>query len=101
MKKRSWVNTGYIGLVMAFLYAPIVVMAVFSFNESKSRALWTGFTLDWYKKLFTNEVILSSLGHTLLIAIISAVIATVIGTLAAIGINAMGRWMKSLVLNTT
>ena len=46
MKKRSWVNTGYIGLVMAFLYAPIVVMAVFSFNESKSRALWTGFTLS-------------------------------------------------------
>ena len=101
MKKRSWVNNGYIGLVMAFLYAPIIVMAVFSFNESKSRALWTGFTLDWYKKLFTNEVILSSLGHTLLIAIISAVIATAIGTLAAIGINAMGRWMKSLVLNTT
>ena len=101
MKKRSWVNNGYIGLVMAFLYAPIIVMAVFSFNESKSRALWTGFTFDWYKKLFTNEVILSSLGHTLLIAIISAVIATAIGTLAAIGINAMGRWMKSLVLNTT
>lgn len=102
MKKcNSLLGRGYMGLIMAFLYAPIAVLIVFSFNSSKSRALWTGFTLDWYKKMFTNEMILSSLANTLIIAIISTIIATIIGTLAAIGINAMNRWVKSLVLNIT
>ncbi|MEA5136345.1 MAG: ABC transporter permease [Candidatus Fimivivens sp.] len=100
-KSNSLLGRGYLGVVMAFLYAPIAVLIVFSFNSSKSRALWTGFTLDWYKKMFTNEMILSSLANTLIIAIISTVIATIIGTLAAIGINAMNRWVKSLVLNIT
>ena len=102
MKKRSsLLSSGYLGAVMAFLYAPIAVLIVFSFNSSKSRALWTGFTLDWYKKMFTNEMILSSLANTLIIAAISTIFATIIGTLAAIGINAMNRWVKSLVLNIT
>jgi len=102
MKKRNYLlRNSYIGAVMAFLYAPIAVLIVFSFNSSKSRALWTGFTLNWYKKMFTNEMILSSLANTLIIAVISTIFATVIGTLAAIGINAMNRWIKSLVLNIT
>ncbi len=100
-KRTSLLSSGYLGAVMAFLYAPIAVLIVFSFNSSKSRALWTGFTLDWYKKMFTNEVILSSLANTLIIAVISTIFATIIGTLAAIGINAMNRWVKSLVLNIT
>ncbi|HWP51152.1 MAG TPA: ABC transporter permease [Clostridia bacterium] len=100
-KRRSLLSSGYLGAVMAFLYAPIAVLIVFSFNSSKSRALWTGFTLDWYKKMFTNEMILSSLANTLIIAAISTIFATIIGTLAAIGINAMNRWVKSLVLNIT
>ncbi len=100
-KRQSLLGSGYLGLVMAFLYAPIAVLIVFSFNSSKSRALWTGFTLDWYKRMFTNEVILSSLANTLIIAVISTVFATIIGTLAAIGINAMNRWVKSLILNIT
>ena len=101
MKRHFLLRKSYIGLVMAFLYAPIAVLIVFSFNSSKSRALWTGFTLDWYKKMFTNDVIISSLVNTLIIAVISALIATVLGTLAAIGINAMGKWFKSAVLNLT
>ncbi|MFV0497688.1 MAG: ABC transporter permease [Candidatus Fimivivens sp.] len=102
MRRRHLIlGRSYLGLVMAFMYAPIAVLIVFSFNSSKSRALWTGFTFDWYKKMFTNELILSSLANTLIIAVISAVFATVIGTLAAIGINAMNRWIKSLVLNIT
>ncbi|MBP0981236.1 MAG: ABC transporter permease [Oscillospiraceae bacterium] len=102
MRKRSnLINSSYIGIIMTFLYAPIAVLIVFSFNSSKSRALWTGFTLDWYKKMFTNEVILSSLMNTLIIAIISAVFATIIGTLAAIGIHAMTKWMQTLILNIT
>ena len=102
MRKRSRLLTnGYTALIMAFLYAPIFVLIIFSFNQSKSRALWTGFTLDWYRRVFTNEKILTSLGNTLIIAVISAIIATIIGTLAAIGINSMRKWAKTLVLNIT
>ena len=101
MKRHRLLTKSYVGAVMAFLYAPIVVLIVYSFNASKSRALWTGFTLDWYRKLFTNEVILGSLMNTLIIAVISTVFATLIGTLAAIGINAMSKWLQSLILNIT
>ncbi len=86
---------------MAFLYAPILVLIVFSFNQSKSRGAWTGFTLGWYQKLFTNEVILNSLMNTLIIAVVSSVIATVLGTLAAIGIVNMKRWTRLVVMNIT
>ena len=79
----------YLAVVFAFLYIPIVVLIVNSFNASKSRTVWTGFTLDWYKKLFTNETIISSLGNTLLIAVISSVFATILGTAAAIGMFKM------------
>ena len=102
MRKRSrLLERGYVSAIMAFLYAPIFVLIIFSFNQSKSRALWTGFTFDWYRKVFTNEKILTSLGNTLVIAVVSAAVATVIGTLAAIGINSMKKWCKSLVLNIT
>ena len=99
MKKT--VQRIYTGLVMAFLYIPIAVLIVNSFNASKSRTVWTGFTLDWYKRLFTNDTIKSSLGNTLLVALVASVIATVIGTLAAIGIYSMKSWAKSLIINIT
>ncbi|MCR5262834.1 MAG: ABC transporter permease [Clostridiales bacterium] len=98
---RKAVQRVYTILVMAFLYIPIAVLIVNSFNSSKSRTVWTGFTLDWYKRLFTNETIRSSLGNTILVALIASVIATVIGTLAAIGIYSMKSWAKALVINIT
>ncbi len=91
----------YIGIVFFFLYAPIFVLIVNSFNASKSRTVWTGFTFDWYKKLFTNETILTSLGNTLIVALIASVIATVLGTAAAIGIYRMNKITRSLIINTT
>ena len=100
-KKASAIKKTCIAAIMTFLYAPIVVLILFSFNKSKSRALWTGFTLDWYRKMFTNEKILTALGNTILIAVISAVIATVLGTFAAIGINSMKKTTKSIILNIT
>ena len=99
MKKT--VQRLYTGLIFAFLYIPIIVLIVNSFNASKSRTVWTGFTLDWYKKLFSNETIISSLGNTLIIAFVASVIATIIGTLAAIGIYSMKSWARSLVINIT
>ena len=97
----KWLSKTYVWVVMAFLYAPIGVLIFFSFNESKSRSNFTGFTLDWYVKLFHNELILQSLINTLIVAVISTVIATVIGTIAAIGIQSMKKWQKSLVMNVT
>ena len=88
----------YVILIFCFLYLPIAVMIAFSFNESKSRAVFTGFTLDWYKSLFHNEMILSSLALSLVLALVSSVVATVLGTLATIGINSMSR-KSQLVIN--
>lgn len=82
----------YNGLIFTFLYAPIVVLIVYSFNDSKNRVQWGGFTLDWYRDLFSNELILESLVVTLQIAVLAALISTVIGTMAAVGIfNMNGR----------
>lgn len=99
--KMKWYAKTYIGFIMAFFYVPIVVMIVYSFNESKSRSFFTGFTLDWYKRLLTNELIIHSLINTLIIAAVSSVIATIIGTAAAIGLSNMNKWVKSVMLNFT
>lgn len=85
-------------LVFLFLYIPIIVLVVFSFNSSKSRTVWSGFTLDWYKELFSDSVIISSLEVTLLVSVLSAVIATVVGTFAAIGFFNMKRNWRSPLL---
>ena len=83
----------YLGLIFFLLYAPIVTLIVLSFNNSKTRAKWGGFTLKWYSELFQNEQIMSALYTTLIIALLSAGIATVIGTAASIAIQGMkNRW---------
>lgn len=99
--RLKWYAKTYVGFVMAFLYLPIAVLIFYSFNESKSRSHFTGFTLDWYRKLFTNDLIISSLWNTLLIALVSAVVATVIGTAAAIGLSNMRKLPRSVILNFT
>lgn len=96
---RKYLSKIYMALIFIFLYAPIVVLAVFSFNESKSRGNWTGFSLKWYIELFKDTDIRSAFYYTITIAIISAVIATILGTIAAIGINAMNGKTKSIMLN--
>ena len=99
MKKIS--SKIYIFLVFLFLYAPIFVLIANSFNQSKSRTVWTGFTLDWYKKLFNNEVILKSLLNTLIVAAIASIISTILGTAAAIGIYKMKKIARSIIINIT
>lgn len=89
----------YVVLIFCFMYLPILVLAVFSFNESKSRTVFTGFTLGWYKSLFTNRMILSALALSLAVAFVSAVVATVVGTMATVGISAMGRKSQLLINN--
>jgi len=82
------------GLVFLFLYAPIFVLIVFSFNNSKSRTVWQGFTLKWYAELFQDSQIMNSLYTTLLVALLSAAIATVAGTFASIGFYNMKRRVR-------
>lgn len=74
---------------------------MFSFNESKSRSVFTGFTLKWYQNLFQNELIMQSLVNTLVVAVLASVIATFIGTVASIGIFNMKGGMKTAVMNVT
>lgn len=89
----------YLFAVLLFLYAPIVVMIVYSFNASKSRAIWGGLTLDWYMELFHSETIMNAVWVTLRIGVLSAVLATVLGTLAAIGMHAMKTRPRAVLTN--
>jgi spermidine/putrescine transport system permease protein len=91
----------YLGLVVFFLYAPILVLIVLSFNASKSRSKWGGFTTDWYARLFSDAEIMAAFKNTLLIAVLSAVIATVLGTLASIGISKMKKVPRTIMLGIT
>lgn len=90
----------YLIIIFIFLYLPIVTLMVFSFNSSKSMARWTGFTFKWYKELIHDSNIMTALSYTLLIAIIAAVISTIVGTLTAIGIHNMKKgYIKRTILN--
>ena len=98
MKKFAKV---YLALVMMFLYVPIFVLIVFSFNTTKSRSVMSGFTFDWYIKLFKNEIIMSSLMNTIIIAVLASIVSTILGTAAAVGIKNMKKVPKTIVLNIT
>lgn len=89
----------YLTLIFIFLYAPIITLIIFSFNNSKSMSHWSGFTFKWYRELLQNENILQALYYTVVIAVLSAIIATIIGTISAIGINKMKGAKKKLILN--
>ena len=89
----------YSFLIIGFLYAPIIVLIIFSFNNSKSRSVWKGFTLKWYLELFKDKEVLTALYYTILIALISSIVATIIGTIAAIGIADIPGVKKKILLN--
>ena len=91
----------YVALIFIFLYAPIAALIVLSFNASKSRAKWGGFTLKWYVQLFENRQILQALGNTLLIALLSAIFATVIGTITCIAMQSMKRRSRAVIMGIT
>jgi len=91
----------YIALIVLFLYAPIGTLMVLSFNKSRTRAKWGGFSLQWYAALFQNEEILRALVNTLLIAFLSSLAATVIGTVACIAMTAMKRRTKTILMGIT
>ncbi len=95
---RKFFQDFYLVIILLFLYAPIATMMILSFNDSKSRTLWGGFTTKWYTQMFESPAIMDALYNTLLIAFISALAATILGTLAAIGISNMKRTPKNIVM---
>ena len=88
----------YTTLVFFFLYAPIVVLIVFSFNQSKSRSVWKGFSLRWYENLFNDHIILEALWTSIEVAVLAAIISTIIGTAAAVGLKRMNKGLRSVML---
>lgn len=98
MKKNGVLSRLFLALVFLFLYAPIFVLIVFSFNDSKSNAVWGGFTLDWYAELLNNRTVLEALQTTLLVSVLATLIATVVGTAAAIGFSSMKRRARGLYM---
>ena len=90
----------YLYLILVFLYAPIIIMIIYSFNESKYR-VWTNFSFKWYIELFQDGQIMAALSNTLLVAVVASVLSTIFGTIAAIGINSLKKWRRSAVMNIT
>lgn len=95
---KKFIEKFYMAILFVLLYAPIFVLMLFSFNDSKSRVAWHGFTLDWYVQMFQDERILQSLYVTIFVAVISAIFSTILGTAAAIGIQKMGRRTRGVYL---
>ena len=98
MKKKG--QKIYFAVIMAFLYLPIVYLIAYSFNDGKT-SVWKGFTLKWYEALFNDAQIMGSLKNTLIIAVLASVIATVLGTMAAIGIYNFKGGVRSAILNVS
>ncbi|MEI0596820.1 ABC transporter permease [Brachyspira pilosicoli] len=91
----------YIAFIFLFLYAPIAILIFFSFNKARGRGVFTGFTFEWYERLFSNNLILTSFFNTIIVAAVSSVLATIIGTMAAIGISSFNKKMKSAIMGVT
>lgn len=84
-------------LVFLFLYAPIIILIVFSFNAGTSSSVWKGFSLKWYESLLSNRLIMNSVYTTLLVSLLSTIVASIAGTFAAIGLYAMSRRRRAVV----
>lgn len=101
-RKTSLLEKIYLGLFMFLLYAPIVVLIVFSFNASNSTSVLSGFSLKWYAELFKDGATIAAFRNTIVLAVVSAAASTVFGLISAVGINyTRSRWYKSSLLTTT
>lgn len=101
MVKVKILSKIYMSLIFLFLYLPIFILVIFSFNDSKSRVVWSGFTFKWYVKLFSNGEILRSLANTVIIAAVSAVLATIIGTIAGVSLKNLKKVPKKTLMVLT
>ncbi|HOL78818.1 MAG TPA: ABC transporter permease [Clostridiales bacterium] len=100
-KLFSFIQKFYVAIIFLILYSPVIVLMVLSFNDSKSRVIWGGFTLKWYSRMFNSSIIVETFIVTVTLALLSAAIAVVLGTAACVGIEAMRRRNKQIVLGAT
>ena len=98
---KKIIKNCYLAFILLFTYIPIIVMMVLSFNNSKSRVQWGGFSLKWYAQMFSDRNIVSALQNTISIALISSIVAVIIGTLAAVAINNMPKLAKGFYMMGT
>jgi putrescine transport system permease protein len=98
-KGASWFSIAAIGLGLAFLYLPIAILMIYSFNASRLVTVWAGWSTRWYTELFSNEAMLDAAWTSLRVALISATVATVLGTLAALALVRMGRFRGRLAFS--
>lgn len=98
LKNFNFNSSLWIGFALAFLYLPLVIMAIFSFNDSKSLSSWSGFSLRWYQELFVNQQMIDAIVVSVSIAILSTVISTILGTITAIGISKSKPILRKIVL---
>ncbi|MEX2462257.1 MAG: spermidine/putrescine ABC transporter permease PotC [Paenibacillaceae bacterium] len=96
-KTYRWTSSVFTWLIYAFLYLPIIILIVYSFNKSKLNAVWTGFTFDWYGKLLHNSAVMEATRNSLLIAVVSTVVSTIVGTLAAVGMHKYNFKLKNVL----
>ncbi len=97
-KMKNLPSRIYLMFIMAFFYLPIIYVVIFSFNESKSLTNFTGFSLQWYNKMFENRTMMEAIWYTFIIAILATVISTIVGTITAIGLSKSRRILKESVL---
>ena len=97
-KLRKFLANSYVWIIMAFFYLPIIYVMVFSFNSSKSLTRFTGFSLQWYKRMFESSTIKEAIYYTVIIAVLATVISTIIGTITAIGLSKSGKILRNIVL---
>lgn len=94
----------FVGIMLAFMYVPIIILIIYSFTDAKALGVWSGFSFELYADLFTNSSILEALKNSLILALVSGLLATILGTTAAVGIFHMKKWRKnaaSFVANIT
>ena len=96
-KKNKLFHRFYLGLIMAFFYLPIVYVVFFSFNASRSLTNFTGFSLQWYEKMFSTRAMMESIYYSVLIAVIATIVSTAVGTIVAIGLSKSSRLIKQVV----
>ena len=94
----KYIKATYLSIMLFFMYAPILVLILFSFNASRSRGTWGGFTLDWYVQLFNDPHTMQALRNTIIVAIFSTILATIIGTIAAVSLDKMKRKPKAIIM---
>ena len=98
---RSRIEKIYMWIILLFMYAPIITLIVLSFNSSKSRARWGGFTFKWYLNLINDDKILNALANTLIISLVSTIAATIIGTITCVGIMGLKRRSRTVIMGVT